>query len=58
MENKFNLDEKLDEFVKEEKRGTTQTVEQKVNYKNANRGKKKKWPVRLTVFEQQQYWYL
>ena len=42
MENKFNLDEKLDEFVKEEKRGTTQTVEQKVNYKNANRGKKKK----------------
>ena len=33
MENKFNLDEKLDEFVKEEKRGTTQTVEQKVNYK-------------------------
>ena len=41
MENKFNLDEKLDEFVKEEKRGTTQKVEQKVNYKNANRGKKK-----------------
>ena len=50
MENKFNLDEKLDEFVKEEKRGTTQKVEQKVNYKNANRGKKKNWPVRLTVF--------
>lgn len=55
MENKFNLDEKLDEFVKEEKRGTTQKVEQKVNYKNANRGKKKIGLLDLQFLEQQQY---
>lgn len=55
MENKFNLDEKLDEFVKEEKRGTTQTVEQKVNYKNLIEVRKKNGLLDLQFLEQQQY---